>query len=103
MSMKKTDLEKNMAKKLGRQLKASAIPQRFGAGSALATGKKEKTVSTPSKPVSVSIRLPAELAALLRERAVGQDGGVSTVVTQALEQWFSDPSSSVDDAGASAV
>ncbi len=92
MSMKKTDLEKNMAKKLGRQLKASAIPQRFGAGSAQAADKKDKAAATAAKPVMVSIRLPAELAALLRERAVGQEGGVSTVVTQALEKWLSEPS-----------
>ena len=42
MSMKKTDMDKNMAKKVGGQLKAAAIPQRFGSGSYLAAAKREE-------------------------------------------------------------
>jgi hypothetical protein len=88
MSMKKTDMDKNMAKKLGGQLKTAAIPQRFGAGSASATSKKDKPAAGPAKTVPVSVRLPAELASRLRDHALGQEGGASAVVAQALAQWF---------------
>ena len=94
MSMKKTDMDKNMAKKVGGQLKAAAIPQRFGSGSYLAAAKREKPTSAASKSVPISIRLSAELAAALRERAVGQEGGISAVVTLAVEQWLASSKSS---------
>jgi hypothetical protein len=70
MSMKKTDLEKHLAKKLDGRMKTSAVPQRFGKGSA-ATKEKPQEKSRPAvaKLVPVSCRLPAELVNRLRERA----------------------------------
>ncbi len=91
MSMKKTDMEKNMAKKLSGRLKAEAIPQRFGAGSAASAPKKEKPAA--AKTISLTVRLPADLAARIHERAVGQEGGASAVVAKAVEQWLADPAS----------
>ena len=88
MSMKKTDMDKNMAKKVDGQLKAAAIPQRFGSGSYLAAAKREKPAAAANKTVPISIRLSSELAATLRERAVGQEGGISAVVAIAVEQWL---------------
>jgi hypothetical protein len=97
MSMKKTDMEKNMAKKLGGRLKAEAIPQRFGAGSAAPAVKKEKPA--PVKTISLTVRLPAELAAGIHERAVGQEGGASAVVAKAVEQWLASAASEADKGG----
>lgn len=88
MSMKRTDMEKNMAKKLGGRLKAEAIPQRFGAGSAASAAKKEKPAAV--KTVSLTVRVPAELAARVHEHAVGREGGASAVVANALEKWLAD-------------
>lgn len=89
MSMKKTDLEKHLAKKLDGRLKASAIPQRFAQGSKAAGVRvDEKTRPTATKLVPLSCRLPAELVHRLRERAVGKDGGVSSLVAEALTHWL---------------
>jgi uncharacterized protein YhdP len=87
MSMKKTEMDKNMAKRLGGQLKGAPTPQRFGAASAQAAAKKDKPAAVP-KAVPLALRLPADLAARLRERATQHEGGVNTVVALALEQWL---------------
>ena len=89
MSMKKTDLEKNLAKKLDGRMKSSAVSRRFGQSSAKLKVKGELN-SRPgvAKLVPVSCRLPAELVNRLRERAIGHQGGISALVTQAVEQWL---------------
>lgn len=97
MSMKKTDLEKNMAKKLSGRLKSEAIPQRFGAGSAAPAVKKDKPAAV--KTVSLTVRVPAELAMRLQEHAAKRDGGASVVVTQAIEHWLAQADSSPVDPG----
>ena len=89
MSMKKTDLEKNLAKKLDGRMKANAVPQRFAQGSAKLKEKAEqKSKPAVAKLVPVSCRLPAALVSRLRERAIGQEGGISALVAQAVEQWL---------------
>lgn len=89
MSMKKTDLEKHLAKKLDGRMKARAIPQRFGKDSAAATEPSaSKTRSGAPKLVPVACRLPADLVNRLRERAVGFDGGLSALMAQAVAQWL---------------
>lgn len=92
MSMKKTDLEKQFAKKLDGRMKSSIVPQRFGQGSAAAGAKAElKSRSSAVKLVSVACRLPAELVNRLRERAVGHEGGLNAVMTQAVALWLESP------------
>lgn len=89
MSMKKTDLVKHLAKKLDGKMKAGAVPQRFGKGSAVVKEpSEEKARAAAPKLVQVSCRLPAELAQQLREQAIGQEGGISALVTQAVAQWL---------------
>lgn len=90
MSMKKTDLEKNMAKKLDGRMKSSAVPQRFGQGSSQVKATKGEASTAPvaAKLVPLSCRLSAELVNRMRERAVGLEGGMSALVTQAVEQWL---------------
>jgi hypothetical protein len=87
MSMKKTDLYKNLAKKIGRDMKSEATPERF------AKGSKATPVTAPApkapaalKPVQLVCRLPADLVRQLRERALHHEGGVSALVAQALSQ-----------------
>ena len=92
MSMKKTDIEKQLAKKLDGRVRASVVPQRFGKGSVSAKAKpEEKSRPAGAKLVAVSCRLPAELVNRLREQAMGREGGMSALVTQAVEQWLASP------------
>ena len=89
MSMKKTDLEKRLAKKLDGRMKSSVVPQRFGKGT-LATEASTELKSQPvvAKLVPVACRLPAELVNRLRERAVGFEGGMNALMAQAVELWL---------------
>ncbi len=89
MSQKKTDLEKNLAKKLDGRMKSRTVPQRFGQGSSSQKAKAEPSASpVVEKLVPLSCRLPADLVNRMRERAVGLDGGMSALVAQAVEQWL---------------
>ena len=89
MSMKKTDLYKNLAKKVDGKMKAALPPQRFAQGAASVAQKAEKaTYDSASKLVPVACRLPAELVNRLRERAVGHEGGVNALIAQAVERWL---------------
>ena len=87
--MKKTDLEKNMAKKLDGRMKSSAVPQRFGQGSTQLKAKGAPSAGpTAAKLVPLSCRLPAELVNRMRDEAAGLEGGMSALVTQAVERWL---------------
>ena len=89
MSMKKTDLEKHLAKKLDGRMKSGIVPQRFGKGSAAAGEQNErKPQRAVAKLVPVACRLPAELVNRLRERAIGHAGGMNALMTQAVELWL---------------
>ncbi|HSW04969.1 hypothetical protein [Aquabacterium sp.] len=89
MSLKKTDMVKNLAKKLDGKMKTAGIPQRFAQGSAEAAAKRELRAS-PAAPklVPVACRLPADLVNRLRDRAAGQEGGLNAVMAQAVAQWL---------------
>jgi len=86
MSLKKTDMVKNLAKKLDGKMKSAGVPPRFAQGSAPAVPRP----STPAAPklVPLACRLPAELANRLRDRAVGVEGGMNALLAQALSEWL---------------
>ena len=89
MSMKKSDLEKHLAKKIDGRLKSSAVPQRFGQGSAIVKEKTEMKLHAQSaKLVAVSCRLPADLVNQLREVAKVHEGGMNALLAHAAEQWL---------------
>lgn len=89
MSMKKTELYKNLAKKVDGKMKAAPPPQRFAQGAAGVAKKTDKATSDPAgRLVAVSCRLPAELVNRLRERAAGHEGGISALIAQALDLWL---------------
>ena len=88
MSMKNTDLEKRLAKKLVGRMKSSVLP-RFGKGTLAAEPNTElKPKNVAAKLVPVSCRLPAELVARLRDRAIGFEGGMNVLMAQAVELWL---------------
>ncbi len=89
MSMKKTDLEKRLAKKLDGKLKSGATPPRFAQGAKAVAAKAEaKPKASVPKLVPVSCKLPADLAQQLRAKAVTVDGGVNAILAQALGDWL---------------
>ena len=87
--MKKTDIEKHLAKKIDGRMKSGIAPQRFGQGSNLAAGQavSKSRIATP-KFVPISCKLPAELASRLRVRTVTLEGGMNAAMTQAVELWL---------------
>lgn len=93
MSMKKTDLMKNLAKKLDGKMKSASVPERFAQGSTKAPPRSgARSGSDPARLVPVACRLPAELVNRLRERAADVDGGLNALMAQAVERWLaSDP------------
>jgi hypothetical protein len=90
MSLKKTDLVKNLAKKLDGRMKAAGVPRRFAQGAAeVAAGganKRDKQEAAAAKLVPITCRLPAELVTRLRERAAGHEGGINALMAQAVER-----------------
>jgi hypothetical protein len=87
MSMKKTDLVKNLAKKLDGRMKAAGVPDRFAQGAADAVDKREqRRRDAAAGLVPFACKLPAELVKRLHERAAGHEGGINALVAQAIEQ-----------------
>jgi hypothetical protein len=84
MSQKKTDLVKNLAKKLDGRMKAAGVPRRFAQGASDAAKKPPNEAA--AKLVPFTCRLPAELVTRLRERAAGHEGGINALMAQALER-----------------
>ncbi len=89
MSLKKTDLAKNMALKLDGRMKATGVPSRFAKGAAeIASQREQRRREASPRAVAITCKLPPELAKRLRERALNHDGGVSGVMAEALTQWL---------------
>ena len=87
MSMKKTDLVKNLAKKLDGRMRAAGVPGRFAQGAAEPVDRREqRRRDTAAGLVPFACKLPAELVKRLHERAAGHEGGVNVLVAQALDK-----------------
>ncbi len=85
MSMKKTDLVKNLAKKLDGRMKSAGVPDRFAQGAAQAVDKREqRRRDAAAGLVPFACKLPAELVKRLHERAAAHEGGINALVAQAL-------------------
>jgi hypothetical protein len=85
MSMKKSDLDKMMAKKVGGQMKAAGIPGRFGQGVADVVDRREqRRVDAAAGLVPFACKLPADLAARLREKSSTHEGGLNGLVAELL-------------------
>ncbi len=85
MSMKKFELEKVKALKIGGQMKAAVIPDRFAQGASNAADKRERrTRDAAAGLVPFACKLPAELVKQLNERAAAEEGGVNALVAALL-------------------
>jgi len=85
MSMKKFELEKVKALKIGGQMKAAIVPDRFAQGASNAADKRERrTRDAAAGLVPFACKLPAELVKRLNERAASDEGGVNALVAALL-------------------
>jgi hypothetical protein len=92
MSMKKTDLEKNLAKKITGSMKSAVVPDRFAQGAAGAADKRERRRSDAAAGlVPFACKLPNELLKKLNERAAGHEGGINALVADLLTTGLATP------------
>ncbi|MDO9314880.1 MAG: hypothetical protein Q7T97_10090 [Burkholderiaceae bacterium] len=90
MSMKKTDLVKNLAKKIDGQMKSAGVPGRFGQGSAAAVDKREqRRLDAEAGLVPFACKLPTVLVKQLQDRAAGHEGGLNALVAALLQRGLS--------------
>ena len=92
MSMKKTDLEKNKAKKIAGRMSAAGSPARYGEDAAAVPDRREqRRRDAAAGLVPFACKLPQELVDRLRERAAARDDGslnetVAGLLAQALDR-----------------
>ncbi len=87
MSMKKTDLVRQLESKLEGQRARTATPGRFGPAAAAPLDRKEqRKLDAAAGLVPFACKLPAALAQQLRERADAQPGGINALMVQLLER-----------------
>ncbi|MEY4564319.1 MAG: hypothetical protein RLZZ618_3596 [Pseudomonadota bacterium] len=87
MSMKKTDLAKNMALKINGQMRNGGVPDRFAQGAALALDKREQRKRDAAAGlVPFACKLPAELTKQLNDRAQAHEGGLNALVAELLQK-----------------
>ena len=87
MSMKKTDLAKNMALKINGQMKGAGVPGRFAQGSAeLVDRKEQRRRDAAAGLVPFACKLPMDLVKQLGERAASHEGGVNALVAELLRK-----------------
>ena len=85
MSLKKTDLAKNLALKISGQMKSAGVPGRFAQGAAAVVDRREQRKRDAAAGlVPFACKLPAELVKQLNEPAAGVEGGVNALVAQLL-------------------
>ena len=87
MSMKKTDIIKNLAARIDGQMKSAGVPGRFGQGAAQMVDKREqRRINSAAGLVPFACKLPADLAKQLNDLADQHEGGINAVVAEALKR-----------------
>ena len=87
MSMKKTDIVKNLAKKLDGRMKSAGTPDRFAQGAADSADKREqRRRDSAAGLVPFACKLPGELVKRLNAHAAAHEGGINALVAQALDK-----------------
>ncbi|MEP6739292.1 MAG: hypothetical protein ABJA61_02870 [Caldimonas sp.] len=85
MSMKKSDLDKHLARKIGGRMAAAGVPGRFAQGAAAVVDRREqRRLDTAAGLVPFACKLPEDLAATLRERAAVHPQGINGLVAELL-------------------
>ena len=87
MSMKKTDLEKNKAKKLAGNMKQAPIPGRFGKESAAPLDKREQRKRDQELGlVPFAVKLHGDLVKQLQARAEADGKTLNDVTAELLQK-----------------
>jgi hypothetical protein len=87
MSMKKSDLDKQLGKKVGGQMKVAGASGRFGQGSADVVDRREqRRIDAAAGLVPFACKLPADLASRLREQSAGREDGINGLVAELLRK-----------------
>ena len=85
MSMKKTDLVRQLESKIEGQRARSATPGRFGGGTAAPLDRKEqRKLDAAAGLVPFACKLPATLTEQLRSRADAHAGGINGLMTELI-------------------
>lgn len=86
MSLKKTDLARNLGLKIEGRMKSAGIPGRFAQDAASLPDKREqRRRDAAAGLVPFACKLPSELVAKLHERAKGHEGGLNALLAELLE------------------
>jgi hypothetical protein len=87
MSLKKTDLAKNLALKINGRMKAAGVPGRFAQGAGDAADRREqRRRDAAAGLVPFACKLPAELVKQINERGAAHEGGVNALVAELLKR-----------------
>jgi hypothetical protein len=87
MSMKKSDLDKQLGRKIGGHMKRAGVPGRFAHAAADVPDRREqRRLDAAAGLVPFACKLPADLAARLRELSAGRDDGLNGVVAELLRK-----------------
>ena len=87
MSMKKSDLDKQLGQKIGGRMKAAAIPTRFAQGAADTPDRREqRRLDAEAGLVAFACKLPMPIVERLRERSTGHPGGINGLLAELLEK-----------------
>jgi hypothetical protein len=83
--MKRTDLYKNLASKVDRQMKQAGTPDRFGQGAVL-DRKEQRKLDQAKGLIPFAVKLDAQLAEELRTLAASREGGLNELVEALLRK-----------------
>jgi hypothetical protein len=87
MSMKKSELDKQLGKKVVGEMKGAGIPGRFAQGASMLTDRREqRRLDAAAGLVPFACKLPGDLAATLRDRAGTHEGGINGLVAELLKK-----------------
>jgi hypothetical protein len=92
MSLKKTDLAKNLALKIEGRMKGAGVPGRFAQGAGeLVDRKEQRRRDAAAGLVPFACKLPSDLAKTLQARAASHEGGLNALVADLLQKGLGQP------------
>ena len=87
MSMKKSDLDKQLGKKVGGQMRVAGAAGRFGQGvSEVVDRREQRRLDAEAGLVAFACKLPMPIVERLRERSTGHPGGINGLLAELLEK-----------------
>jgi hypothetical protein len=92
MSMKRTDLEKNLGLKINGKVGAAGTPGRYAAGAASVADRREQRRQERAQgQIAFACKLPTELVKQLQERSAAHAGGINGLVAELLSRALTEP------------